>query len=45
MGWGWKALFEAEDREIERVLEEINNDPRFKDVVAPPDIHDNYYRR
>ena len=36
----WKTLFDEEEREIDRVLKEINNDPKFEDVVPPPDIRE-----
>lgn len=36
----WKTLFDEEEREIDRVLEAISNDPKFEDVVPPPDIRE-----
>lgn len=34
----WKTLFDEEEREIDRVLEEINNDPKFEEVVPSPEV-------
>ena len=41
----WKTLFDEEEREIDRVLEEINNDPKFEDVVPSPDIREELFAK
>ena len=41
----WKTLFDEEEREIDRALEEINNDPKFKDVVPPSDIREELFSK
>ncbi len=38
-----KSKLEEELMEAARLMEEVNNDPALKDVVAPADMHDNVF--